>query len=75
MLKIQIELDKRVAAKDSGMLAMAGWHNNYVEFSFGELKGIVTFINGNVSILIDCKNSYTFNIEKIIDLCIKDFKK
>lgn len=66
-LQIEIEVEEKVAKEGSGFIAMAGWHQNYNDFTYGEDSCTITYINGSVTIIRGNKESFSINLHPLIE--------
>lgn len=69
-----VKVKMKVAEEGKGFIPMAGWHQNYNDFKYGKSKGTITFINGDLTVIIDGKYCYCFSTEPIIRNAIKEMK-
>lgn len=68
------KIKTKVAEENKGFMPMCGWHNNYNNFNYGKTQGTITFIDGQLTIIIDYKFSFTFETLPIIKAAIKEMK-
>lgn len=75
-----IEVEIKTAEGSTSFIPVAGWHNNYCDFTMDDgRRGTMTFINGSVSIHVyendRCKKSVTLNMGEIFADILKQLEE
>lgn len=74
-LKNEFQVICKPPNKGQKFLAMAGWHNNYFDFTRGRTKGTVLLVGTNLNLLINNEYSFTIPVEQVIKFCIREMLK
>lgn len=70
-MKVPLVLDVQYkqAEPNKGFMPRCNWDNNYNDFTIKSInkKGTITYINGVVSIILDGKHSFRFDLQPLIN--------